>query len=63
MSHETKAGFNATDSSIDAADGEIELAATAGSAIPVDDREAFAKSGPASEARAVGHSTTCELKA
>lgn len=64
ISHETKAGFNATDSAIDAADGEIELAAIAGSASPVDDRKAFAKSGPASDARAVGDSEiTSELKA
>jgi hypothetical protein len=61
ISHETR--FNATDLSIDSADGEIELAATAGSAIPVDEREALAKSGPACDARAVGHSaTTSELK-
>jgi hypothetical protein len=63
ISHETKAGFNAAHSSVDSADGEIELAATAGSASPVDDREAFAKSGSASGARAVGESTTSELKA
>ncbi|KYK50083.1 hypothetical protein A1D31_22490 [Bradyrhizobium liaoningense] len=61
ISHETKAGFNAADSSVDS-EHEIELlAAIAGSAMPVDDREALAKSGPASDARAVGQSVT-ELK-
>jgi hypothetical protein len=42
ISHETTAGFNPTHSSVDAADGKIELAAIAGSAIPVDDRKALA---------------------